>query len=102
MILIGQDVLTKAGRRNKPLRTWLTTWAATVANVEWYGIDDVRRTYSSADGVQLASITVVTVFNVKGNEYRLLTWIDYKAGVVEALEVMTHPEYDKGLWKARY
>jgi mRNA interferase HigB len=100
--LLGQDVLTNAGRRKKPLRTWLAEWAATVANVQWRSIGDVHKAYPSADGVLLASGTVVTVFNVKGNTYRHLTWIDYDAAVVEALEVITHAEYDKDLWKARY
>ena len=102
MHLIGQGVLTAAGRRNRPLRQWLVAWAATVNEAQWSSLDDVRKTYPAADGVRLASETVVTVFNVKGNEYRLLTWIDYGAQVVEALEVLTHAEYDKAHWKARY
>lgn len=102
MTLLGQDVLTRAGRRNKPLRAWLETWAAIVVRTAWHSLAEVRRTYPSADGVALRSGTVMTVFNVKGNEYRLLTWIDYDVQVIEALEVIAHSEYDKDLWKARY
>lgn len=102
MTIIGQDVLTSAGKKNKPLRRWLANWVVVVREAQWGSIDDVRRAYPSADGVALRSKTVVTVFNVKGNEYRLLTWIDYDASVVEALEVITHAEYDKELWKERY
>jgi mRNA interferase HigB len=80
----------------------LAVWAATVQSVEWHNINDVRRTYPSADAVKLKSSPVVTVFNVKGNEYRLLTSIDYDVGIVEALVVLTHAEYDKKLWKDRY
>jgi len=50
---------------------------------------------TQGDGVRLGSGTVVTVFNVKGNEYRLLTSIDFDAGIVEVLDVLTHAEYDK-------
>jgi mRNA interferase HigB len=102
MTLIGQDVLRRAGRRNAPLQRWLTTWAQTVENGEWQSLNDVRRTYSTADGVKLKSGFVVTVFNVKGNNSRLLTSIDFDAEIVEALEVLTHSEYDKDLWKDRY
>ena len=102
MTLLGQDVLIAAGRRNKPLRIWLAEWAAVVLNVAWKNLGDVRRSYPSADGVTLGSGTVVTVFNAKGNNYRLLTWIDYDLQVIEALAVITHAEYDKNLWKARY
>jgi mRNA interferase HigB len=102
MIVIGQDVLARAGTRNKSLRVWLTQWTAVVVEARWQSIDDLRDAYPSADGVRLVSDTVVTVFNVKGNEFRLVAWIDYGAQVVEALEVITHAEYDKGFWKARY
>jgi mRNA interferase HigB len=102
MTLIGQDVLRAAGRKNVPLRNWLGAWAATVEAGCWRNLEDLRRAYPSSDGVKLKSQTVVTVFNVKGNEYRLLSWIDYDAQVIEALDVLTHGEYDKGLWKSRY
>jgi mRNA interferase HigB len=102
MTLIGQDVLTGAGKRNKPLRTWLANWSAVVMNAEWHSIRDVRNMYASADGVSAESGMIVTVFNVKGNRWRLLTWIDYDAQVVEALDVLTHAEYDKDFWKAGY
>jgi mRNA interferase HigB len=52
--------------------------------------------------VTLKSKLVVTVFNAKGNEYRLLTSIDYDAGIIEALDILTHAEYDKDMWKDRY
>src|SRR5208337_1244342 len=99
MTLIGQDVLSRAGRRDIPLRKWLTKWAATVENVQWHNLDDVRKPYPTADGIKLRSEIVVTVFNVKGNEYRLLTSIDYDGRIVEVLDVLTHAEYDKNMWK---
>lgn len=102
MLVIGQDVLTAVGRKNAPLRKWLVEWLATAQQADWHNIDDVRLQYPSADGVKLASGTVVTVFDAKGNTYRLLTVIYYDAATVEALEVITHAEYDKNLWKARY
>src|SRR5947207_527217 len=98
MTLLGQDVLQSAGRKNVPLRRWLTSWAATVNAAEWFSLDEVRKSYPSADGVKLRSTVVVTVFNVKGNEYRLLSHIDYDAQTVEALELLTHADYSKEQW----
>lgn len=41
----------------------------------------------------------MTVFNIRGNNYRLLTAISYPAGVVNVLQFLTHAEYDKEKWK---
>lgn len=91
-----------SGRKNAPLRKWLTVWAATTSAAQWYSLEDVRKAYPAADGVKLASELVITVFNIKGNEYRLLAWIDYEEQVVESLAVLTHAQYSKEHWKARY
>src|SRR5437773_1894123 len=53
-------------------------------------------------GVKVKSGGKVTVFDVGGNNYRLIVTIAYKAQAVTVLEVMTHAEYSKHLWKARY
>lgn len=102
MRLLGRDVLAKAVRRHGDTRTWLAGWAATVEDASWASIDDVREDYPSADGVRLGSGTIVTVFNVRGNQYRLISHVDYRLQVVMALEVLTHAQYDKQQWKERY
>jgi mRNA interferase HigB len=102
MRLIGRDVLSNAARKHADARKWLEAWIATVEDAGWQSLDEVRDDYPSADGVKLRSQVVVTVFNVKGNEYRLLTNIIYQAQVVLVLEVLTHSAYDKEQWKGRY
>jgi mRNA interferase HigB len=102
MRLIGQDVVSKAIRKHSDARKWLEAWAATVEEASWESLEDVRADYPSADGVKLRTRIVVTVFNVKGNEYRLLTNINFARQVVVVLELLTHAEYDKDRWKGRY
>ncbi|MGD0138814.1 MAG: type II toxin-antitoxin system HigB family toxin [Tepidisphaeraceae bacterium] len=102
MRLIGQDVLSKAIRKHADAKKWLQAWSATVEDATWQNLGDVRTDYPSADGVNLKNQIVVTVFNVKGNEYRLLTNVNYRAQIVLVLEFLTHGEYDKDRWKGRY
>lgn len=102
VLLIGQDVLTKAMRKHADARGWIFAWIATVEDARWSNLQEVRADYPAADGVTLKSRTIITVFNVKRNAYRLLTNINYADQVVQALEVLTHADYDKEKWKERY
>jgi mRNA interferase HigB len=102
MRLIGQDVLVKATKKHRDTRSWLMSWATTVEDASWANLDELREDYPSADGVKLRSQVVITVFNVRGNVYRLLTNVHYATQVVQVLEVLTHAEYDKQQWKQRY
>jgi mRNA interferase HigB len=55
---------------------------------------DLKRVFPSADYVKPK-----TVFNVGGNKYRLITWVDYGLQTVVVKEALTHEEYDRDRWK---
>jgi mRNA interferase HigB len=40
-----------------------------------------------------------TIFNIKGNRYRLITKIDYENRIVYVRELSTHADYSKGRWR---
>ena len=40
-----------------------------------------------------------TVFNIEGNTYRLIVKIEYRSRIIFINTVLTHVQYDKGLWK---
>lgn len=61
-------------------------------------MEEVRRTYSHADGVPVGK-RVYTVFNIAGNNFRLIAEIFYDDQVLLIRHVLTHAEYDKGDWK---
>ena len=49
--------------------------------------------------VKARSGETLTVFNISGNEYRLIARIRYDCRLVNVRIVLTHAEYDKGKWK---
>ena|ERR1700722_16292998 len=102
MRLIGQEVLDRFKRKHADALAWIDVWAKSVQTSTWDDIDDVHRVYPHADGVKLKSGNVVTVFNCKGNDYRLLSYVAYAVGTVQVLEVLPHAEYSKQSWKQRY
>ena len=46
-------------------------------HVTWPGLAEVRRTYAAADAVKVRSGRTVVVFNVCGNDYRLIVALHY-------------------------
>ena len=40
-----------------------------------------------------------TVFNIHGNDYRLIARVNYQTRRVFILHILTHVEYSKGDWK---
>ena len=68
----------------------LRTWWDTVRAADWRNFSEVRQTYNSASYVDL-----YTIFNIKGNHYRLVTYIDFERRLVVMKWFGTHAEYDK-------
>lgn len=80
----------------------LEAWLEVAEWAVWKHLLDVRRNFSHADGVIVAKGPVevtFTVFNVRGNNYRLITRIDYQTQNIWLTAFLTHAEYDKGKWK---
>ena len=97
--LLNLTALDRAIRKYRDAKTWLSQWSQVVQAASWQNIQELRRDYPSTDGVKLKSQVVVTVFNVKGNSYRLLAVVDYSAQRVYVAAVLTHAEYNKNQWK---
>ncbi len=72
----------------------IEAWYAVVKKANWEKLEDVRRIYRDAEAVGN-----FTVFNVKGNKYRLIVGIDYVSQTVYYKYLLTHAEYDKDKWK---
>jgi len=80
-------------------RAPLSTWCSIVRRASWRSFDDVRRTFASADRVALEHGNVITIFNVGGNNYRVLTYVKFNTRCVYIKRVLTHAEYDEETWK---
>lgn len=78
-----------------PLRHWYNV----ASHAEWRSLRHVRASYPHADGVETDRGEILTVFNIGGNKYRLITRIRYDYQLVNIRFVLTHKEYDRGAWK---
>ncbi len=77
-------------RHQKAVKAQLDAWYAEVAKAEWKTSAELRSQYSSASIVSAERV----VFNIKGNDYRLVVAINYYFKVVLIKWLGTHREYD--------
>lgn len=94
MWVISRKKLVDAAQQHGDLDGALDAWYRITKQATWTNINDVRLVFSTADLVDEC-----TVFNIKGNRYRLIAWINYKSHKVFIRRVLTHAEYDKEEWK---
>jgi mRNA interferase HigB len=97
MIVIGTDVVEKyladhAGHKGiRVARTQYDAWLAIVGRAEWRNPEDVKASYPRASILKAGR----AVFNIKGNDYRLVARVQYQAGVLAIRFFGTHAEYDE-------
>lgn len=94
MHIISRKKLLQFCQEHADAFTPLDNWFRFAKRAEWRNLDEIRAVYPSADAV-----SNFTVFNIKGNDYRLIVSIDYESQVVFIKYVLNHSEYDKEKWK---
>lgn len=82
-----RDCWTKHPDAEQPLRAWYDD----VRRAKWRTPADIRAVYRNASFVSNKRV----VFNIKGNDYRLIVAIKYAAGIVYIRFVGTHAGYDR-------
>jgi mRNA-degrading endonuclease HigB of HigAB toxin-antitoxin module len=96
-------------------RASLENWLDKTRASHWQSFRDLRQTFRDADQVVLECVDPstnakifrsVVIFNIAHNKFRLIAAIHYRwknTGIllerVFVLKFMTHPEYDRSLWK---
>jgi mRNA interferase HigB len=93
--VISRKALKEAAARYPDLEAPIDTWYRAAKKANWKSLTDVRQTYPHADAVG-----EYTVFNIKGNAYRLIVTINYQFGRIYIREVLTHADYDRDRWKS--
>jgi mRNA interferase HigB len=94
MLIIGKDKLENFWKEHKDAENALKTWIQIVEAATWQNFVELKKTYPKAD-----LVGDCTVFNIRGNNYRLIAIVNYAAQIVSVLYVLTHKEYDKDKWK---
>ena len=94
MHLIAIRNLRKDTATYPDVKKQIESWYSTIKKASWENLEQVRQTYRDAEAVGN-----FTVFNIKGNSYRLIVGIEYQTQTIYYKYFLTHDEYDKNNWK---
>lgn len=89
---LREFIESRAGHKDQiALKAALDAWFDEARKARWRSTADVKRLYMTASIVTADRI----VFNIKGNDYRLVTAVDFEKGIVWIKWIGTHEEYDR-------
>lgn len=97
MIVIGAEVVENyfanhSGHMGiRAARSQYDAWLEIVGRAQWRNPENVKASYPKASILKAGRV----VFNIKGNDYRLVAALRYQAGVLVIRFFGTHAEYDK-------
>jgi mRNA interferase HigB len=90
MRVIAVSTLRTFWMRHPDAEQPLKAWFEEATNASWTQPSDIKERYRSASILKNRRV----VFNINGNDYRLVVAIAYKLQVVYVKFVGTHEEYD--------
>jgi mRNA interferase HigB len=91
MRIIKRKTLLDFALKHPTARQALLAWYAEVEKAEWKKPNEIKLSFRTADIINNKRV----VFNIKGNDYRLVVDVEYRIGLVFIVRVMTHAQYDK-------
>ncbi|MBK1988419.1 type II toxin-antitoxin system HigB family toxin [Sphaerospermopsis aphanizomenoides BCCUSP55] len=94
MHIISKKRLKEFWEQHPKAEPNLQTWYRIVSKAKWENFVELRQVLPSAD-----LVGNFTVFNISGNNYRLIALVDYQYQEVYIRHILTHAEYDKQNWK---
>ncbi|MCF2145507.1 type II toxin-antitoxin system HigB family toxin [Desmonostoc muscorum LEGE 12446] len=94
MHIISFRILREYAEKHADCQEVLSNWYKVATKAKWSNLVEVQQVFPKAEAVGN-----FTVFNIKGNKYRLIVSIDYEGQLIYIKYILTHAEYDKENWK---
>ncbi len=91
MRVIAKKTLRDFWTKHPDCEQQLKAWYGEAEDAKWKGPNDIKKDYPNVSFLVDNRI----VFNIKGNNYRLIVKINYAYGMVWIRFVGTHAMYDK-------
>ena len=94
MEIIRRDHLVEFAQRHPNTRPSLNRWCDLMRERSFRSFTELRSTFP-----HVSRVGKLTIFNIAGNNVRLIASMRYDEDRVYIRDILTHAEYDKGKWK---
>ena len=91
MRVIAKKTIVEYYTMHADAKTALEEWFEKAELADWQNFSDIKDSFRSADWVGNNRV----VFNIKGNDYKLVVLVLFKIKMVYVRFIGTHAEYDK-------
>ena len=94
MHIISKRKLADFWKRYPKARVSMEAWFRIMSRGNFSSFNELKKTFASADYVD-----GLIVFDIGGNNFRLIAAIHFNRGKVYVRDVLTHAAYDRNEWK---
>ncbi len=94
MHIISRKKLNEFAEKHSEAQSSLAHWYWLTKRLDFSNFAELRETFPAAD-----EVGKLTVFNIGGNNIRLIAAIHYNRKKIYIRAVLTHSEYDERRWK---
>ena len=88
MVIISNSILNKYGEGHSECKEALLNWYLKVKNGNWSNFHELKNSFNAVGNDRY-------VFNIKGNQYRLIALIIFETRTLFILFIGTHENYNK-------
>jgi mRNA interferase HigB len=92
--IIGIELVRDFGQKHPQSRKPLQHWETVVLAARWKTLIDIKKDFNSVDYIK-----GFVVFDIHGNNTKLIAVAIFQSGTIAIQHVFTHAEYDK--WSNR-
>ena len=92
--VISKRSLFEQAARFPDVKPALQVWLDRAEEADWRSLEDIRAAYPATD-----MLGKLAIFNIRGNRNRLIARVEFAGQRIYIKELLTHAEYDKGIWK---
>ena len=90
MVIITKGIIHAFAAKHSAAAIPLNDWFEKTKNAQWRNFSEIKKTFGSADSIGNNRF----VFNIGGNNFRIVAMIHFNIRTLYIRAILTHKEYD--------